>query len=141
MSSIINIACMQKGVKMDDLVSRAEAQTEIQMSAKRMALSFEAHGEGYVVYSEDVIKVSDTIDALRNLPSAQPEQKTGKWKHISDGYVDIYECDQCRETEDYERNYCPNCGAMMSESLTAAEIGKEIVKGLESGVRGEKDEV
>lgn len=43
----------------------------------------------------------------------QPERKTGKWKPISDGYLDIYECNQCGETEDYERNFCPNCGADM----------------------------
>ena len=55
----------------------------------------------------------ETVKAIKALPSAQP--KKGKWKYISDGYVDIYECDQCGKTEDYERNFCPNCGADMME--------------------------
>ena len=58
---------------MKDLIDRAQAQTEIQMNAKRMTLAFEAHGERRVVYSEDVIKVSDAVEVLRNLPSAQPD--------------------------------------------------------------------
>lgn len=48
--------------------------------------------------------------------SAQPEREKGKWTHISDGYVDIYECNQCGDTEDYERNFCPDCGADMRQS-------------------------
>ena len=52
-------------------------------------------------------------DVLKALPPAQPERKTWKWIPISDGYVDIYECNQCGDTEDHERNYCPNCGADM----------------------------
>lgn len=56
------------------------------------------------------------VDALKaQLPSAQPERKIGEWKHISDGYVDIYECNQCGKKEDYERNYCPDCGAYMKK--------------------------
>ena len=56
------------------------------------------------------------LDALMNLPPVTPKRKNGKWKPISDGYVDIYECNKCGETEDYERNYCPNCGCAMDGS-------------------------
>lgn len=55
------------------------------------------------------------IGVLSNAPTIEPERKKGEWKHISDGYVDIYECDQCGKREDYERNYCPDCGAYMKK--------------------------
>ena len=58
-------------------------------------------------------QVNYDICTINSLPAAQP--KKGKWKYISDGYVDIYECDQCGKTEDYERNFCPNCGADMRQ--------------------------
>ena len=64
----------------------------------------------------DTQKVWFTPNGAKLLVEEQPtieERKKGKWKPISDGYVDIYECNQCGETEDYERNYCPNCGADM----------------------------
>lgn len=56
----------------------------------------------------------DTRERIAHLVESMPtieERKTGAWKPISDGYVDIYECDQCGETEDYVRDYCPNCGS------------------------------
>lgn len=55
---------------------------------------------------------ADAETRLMSLPTIE-ERKTGRWVPISDGYLDIYECNQCGETEDYERNFCPNCGAKM----------------------------
>ena len=58
------------------------------------------------------------VDELENLPSAEPERKTGKWvNNINDMPI----CNQCgymtpydRAIDDYEYgNYCPNCGAKM----------------------------
>ena len=57
---------------MEDLISRAAAQTELQSSARRYMVSHEAHGEGQVVWSESLISVSDAMDVLRKIPSAQP---------------------------------------------------------------------
>ena len=54
-------------------------------------------------------------DLVKSMPTIRPERKRGKWKSISDGYADIYECNQCGETEDFERNFCPHCGARMME--------------------------
>ena len=55
-----------------ELISRAAAQTELQLSARRYTVAHEAHGEGRVVWSEDLISVSDAMDVLRKIPSAQP---------------------------------------------------------------------
>ena len=65
------------------------------------------------------------VDALKALPSAQPEWKKGKWVYAEDEYgIDGYHCNQCgffvpwdyihkfiNYIEDY--NFCPNCGADM----------------------------
>lgn len=50
---------------------------------------------------------------LRELPSAQPERKKGKWIREPNVYGVVY-CSEC----DYElhtnnTNYCPDCGARM----------------------------
>lgn len=49
------------------------------------------------------------IEAIRELPAAQPERKTGKWVN-----------EKCSECGQYVyhgdvRNYCPKCGARMNE--------------------------
>ena len=59
----------------DDLIGRAEAQTAIQFAAKRYTVAHEAHGEGQVVWSDNLINVTDAMNVLRDLPSAQSEQQ------------------------------------------------------------------
>ena len=56
---------------MSDLIDRAQAQTELQFSARRYTVAHEANGEGRVVWSDNLISVTDAIDALRKVPSAQ----------------------------------------------------------------------
>lgn len=57
----------------DDLIGRAEAQTAIQFAARRYTVAHEAHGEGQVVWSDNLINVTDAMNVLRDLPSAQPD--------------------------------------------------------------------
>ena len=56
-----------------DLIDRAEAQTELQFAARRYTVTHEAHGEGQTVWSDNLISVTDAMNALRKVPSAQPE--------------------------------------------------------------------
>ena len=67
--------------------------------------------------------------AIKDLPSAQPERKTGKWierkhgywsfvndKGERDGWIPSYECSECRSggwRNPEVMNFCPNCGARM----------------------------
>lgn len=56
------------------------------------------------------------IDAVRYLPSAEQERKTGKWIN----YKDEHCCSVCQSVviqmnwdDDSRYDYCPNCGAKM----------------------------
>lgn len=56
--------------------------------------------------------------AMRDLPSAQPEPKRGKWErhYCKDGSPDGWQCDKCKEWYYFGQtlpNFCPNCGADM----------------------------
>ena len=85
---------------MSDLISREAAYDEI-------------------IWNSDngLIDAKVAIEALRKLPSVEPERKTGKWVHM----VGWWECNQCHaEYTDmptcmgkvlYE--YCPMCSAKM----------------------------
>ena len=73
------------------------------------------------------------IEWMKTLPSAQPEQKVGKWIKMSDADGVYYCCSECGEDLyrewSFDRNYdlfprkktidktkyCPNCGAKMEE--------------------------
>ena len=110
-----------------DPIDRAQAMTELQMNAKRLTLAYEAHGEGRVEYSDIIIRLSDALDVLRGLPSAQPERKTGQWIERNPQNSDkcrLIECNQCGFSHivgfnvPYEhwienRNFCERCGADM----------------------------
>lgn len=98
-----------------DCIDRAEAQTAIQFAARRYTVAHEAHGEGHVVWSDNLISVTDAMNALREVPSTHPEPKTGEWIKISPAR--IYECSKCGKnvmTNDIEAyNFCHGCGADM----------------------------
>ena len=62
---------------------------------------------------------SDDVDAIKALPSAQPERMNGRWMRKNDG---VY-CSACYKGWDFmtgvpaevetEYKFCPNCGADM----------------------------
>jgi len=102
----------------EDSISRAEAQTEIEMNASRYAISKERGGMGQVEWSDQLIKVSDAVDIIRHLPPAQPKPKTGHWEMCEDADGIYGVCDICGTDADFTHYgkaypYCPNCGAKM----------------------------
>ena len=58
--------------------------------------------------------IDAVLDMLKNLPSAQPERKKGKWLR-SGSDIFPYECDQCGDTNERSAPWCPNCGCRMEE--------------------------
>lgn len=56
-----------------DAISRAQAQTKIEMNASRYTIARECGGMGQVEWSDQLIKVSDAVDIIRHLPSVTPQ--------------------------------------------------------------------
>ena len=89
----------------DDLISR------------QAAIDFIKDHSYPVRYDRTSIEQGMTLtgieQALNELPSVQPEQKTGRWLVSSNGYYPY--CSNCR-MEPQGRlmtDFCPNCGAKM----------------------------
>lgn len=62
--------------------------------------------------------IAKVWDQIKDLPSAQPERKKGKWReHIFDGIMGgrprALMCTKCNVISIYASNFCPNCGADM----------------------------
>ena len=101
---------------MSDFIERQKAVDAIQHRADIVDSVYSAFWEGLII-AQDIVK---------NIPSAGPEQKKGKW---IDGmlYYDFDECEwekvKCSVCEkfvtkqifyhDNKYHYCPNCGAKM----------------------------
>lgn len=99
------------GVGMSDLISRKDAINAM-MILKR------ADDLAYGCEIPESFDSERAIEALKNLPSAEPERKKGKW---IDGkpYVNSHwcVCSICHETSpdgSGNYNFCPHCGADMS---------------------------
>lgn len=91
---------------MDDPISRQAAQTELMTKCERYTLARESHGMGRVEWSSDLISVGDAMDAIRDLPSAQPFHNTTMGevlKYIDDMPEDVWQeftaCLECRGWE------------------------------------------
>lgn len=74
----------------------------------------------------NVIYESVDVESVKQLPSVTPQPMMGQWKRISmDMYVQhamaYYECSECGKKMIGTHNYCPNCGAKMSEIPTGEE--------------------
>lgn len=56
------------------------------------------------------------INALKRLPSAQPERKVGKWIKPNNQVAvaqDEWICSSCNYLVLHRHKFCPNCGAKM----------------------------
>ena len=120
--SIRDVNALEMAIKAlepcEDVISREEAQTAIEMSASRYTLAKEHDCMGQVEWSDQLIKVSDTVDIIRNLPSVKPLEQQPKIGHWIYERCDMYSCSVCHHWHtdlDEKMNYCPNCGAKMVE--------------------------
>lgn len=76
-----------------DCISRAQIQTEIEMSASRYTIAKERGGMGKVEWSDQLIKVSDAVDIIRNLPSVTPQE--ARWIPVSERLPKTFEFVNC----------------------------------------------
>ena len=59
---------------------------------------------------------NSVCNAINDIPSIQPEQKTGHWIRVVDktGHL-VWECDKCGWQQRFNTNFCPDCGKKMVE--------------------------
>ena len=101
-----------------DCIDRAQAQTEIEMNASRYTIAKERGGIGQVEWSDQLIKVSDAVDIIRNLPAVTPQEPKEKCKWIKYDYRTIFPKDHISVDSPFWRIpenrveilYCPHCG-------------------------------
>lgn len=102
---------------MDDLISRQAAIDAIRASTSKYTGFMEME-----MYTDD-----DAVEAINGVPSAQPEQKKGKWIEREDPIISAT-CSCCGwdailfETDVAGMPYCPNCGAEMEGEEDDAKI-------------------
>lgn len=97
--------------KTSDLISRQAAIDAIARYNRDIAL-LEKPGTASTDI-DDYRKFADVL--LCNIPSVQPERKTGKWVFVQYDNPSIgnYHCSCCRSVAMDIYDYCPNCGARM----------------------------
>lgn len=110
---------------MDDVISRQTAieaikEDKIDLTNPNVVAVFKATGDFEKVETQ-VMTCDRHIKILKELSSAQPERKTGRW-NCSDDMYESAVCSVCGwdTTEPWNHirhwfNYCPNCGADMRE--------------------------
>ena len=113
---------------MDDMISR---QTAIDALKK---ISFRHYDNGIKM---QLINAERAEEAMNNVPSAQPEQKVGKWKLFIQNEKIKY-CSICgfgKHVKDRRSYfYCPSCGVKMEEQvgdLISRQAAIDIVKGID----------
>lgn len=87
----------------DDLISRQSAIDFIKDH------SYPVRYDGNSI--EQGMTITGIEQALNEMPSIQPKQKTGRW--ILNKHTDTVLCSQCGKCYGDEYNHCPNCGAKM----------------------------
>lgn len=129
----VDARLMQDECKIDassDLISRQDAIDAIGeifdiLWAKVHKAGAEIPNSHMIPNSQWFDGMAEAIGIIRNMPSAEPERKTGKWVALDrdkGGYTLTYECSECgslimramvvREM-DYE--YCPYCGSKLED--------------------------
>lgn len=104
---------------MDEYIKREDAIAIIEEKQKELC-PVGRYGRGYV-YGSDREKYDawdKIIDALENVPAADVapvvygQWGTGRFNLETGNYEE--QCTRCRNfSKEYDKPYCPNCGAMM----------------------------
>ena len=95
---------------MDDLISRQAAIDFIKVHSYPVRYDRTSIERG--------MTLTGIEQALNEVPTVQPEQKTGRWEHDGGKFANRWICSQCGYKfyfEKSEAKYCPNCGARMEK--------------------------
>ena len=95
------IAVKQKGEMMDELISRREAIKVVRDSC---------HWDYHWASKSPNDIMSDAVNALKELPSAQPERTKRIIGKSINGMTMWYQCESCNEPVDEKDLFCSGCG-------------------------------
>lgn len=84
----------------------------------------------------EMIEQCPTADVRPNVRGEWIVKETDPLEEPTTPFVE-YVCDRCGYEPKEMTNFCPHCGALMSESLKLAEIGKAIAEGLNERLNAE----
>lgn len=98
----------EKGAERDDLISRAEA-------IDAMKKLYDADLEAYGCEIPEMFDCDRAIEALNELPSAQPEMAKRIVGKSRDGMTLWYQCDMCNEPVDVLDSFCRSCGRRLED--------------------------
>lgn len=97
-----------------DIISRQNTITSIRDYMVNPKEAISEHPDDILKYNSGLLSAVQTVN---DMPSAQPEHKTGKWIPMDDTDFGVYfNCSVCdyQISDRYGKyNFCPNCGADM----------------------------
>ena len=106
---------------MDDTISRRMAIDAVEFGITYAKAIDVNTGESKELFKEGNDALKKAVERLKELPSAEPERKKGKWQWCGNHHL-CSECDEwaltrwnedeCDEV-DILTDFCPNCGADM----------------------------
>lgn len=103
-------------------ISSAEPTKDLLIQIIRDILAMYVVDENGNQLSRDEVKcgaINIVKKYLRQLPSSEP--KTGHWIDREEYDADRWKCSECGRTEQYQENYCPNCGCCMVDEQKKSE--------------------
>ena len=109
MVTITVLIAVQDWSGMSDLIERQKALDAIQQRADGIDSVYSAFWEGLII-AQDIVK---------NIPSAEQEERTAKVVNVSEGFYSAHgvcmcgHCDQCGNAVCDDFHWCPFCGARL----------------------------
>lgn len=100
-------------------MTRDECIEKIRHIQKSMYTFIFEDGKSYKFHADDADKFYYYLDMIvkyldEDVPK-EKEPKTGHWITMEEGFSPV-ECSECGSVQFKKTNYCPSCGARMSES-------------------------
>ena len=126
-------------IRLDDILALPSAQPDLQPTCNQLATDCISRQDAIIAVRSHRIDINDPKkivrksyeDVIRELSSAQPERKKGKWIIGQYGLPKCSNCDYVteydeRKDEFYYSNFCPNCGFQMNGALGWFRAGEPI---------------
>ena len=105
-----------------DLVEKQAAIDAVEFGITFAKVIDKSTGDVKELFQEGNRSLTEAIKRIKNLPTAEPERKRGKWVEDDDGWNGmIWRCSECDALftlndgtpEENEYYFCPHCGADM----------------------------